>query len=264
MIDIVTVPVPIGLTEPPLDSCHVLDIHLGNTVRTSCSIDSRERRGPQTHGSFCVVPAGVTGRWMFERPAHALLVRLAPSLVLDTAAAMGMRSQDAGLIPSIHLRDPQIERLGWLLQAEHEDGYSSGRLFADSLAAAVTARLLSLQARSVPSGPKSSRALPARKLREVLDYVEDHLDKRLTLGELAAVAGFSVSHFKPLFKQSVGRPVHRYVLERRVERARTLVLEGTLSMIEIALALGFSHQSHMARCMRRVLGLSPSQVASSR
>jgi len=75
------------------------------------------------------------------------------------------------------------------------------------------------------------------------------------------VAGFSLSHFKPLFRQATGTPVHRFVLERRVERARTRLLEGGRSMTEIALEAGFAHPSHMARCMRRVLGLSPAQTA---
>ncbi|HWL88735.1 MAG TPA: AraC family transcriptional regulator [Polyangiaceae bacterium] len=258
LLDLVTVPAPSGLIEPARDERHVLDIHLGDPVQVSCSIDSRERRGLQTHGSFCVVPAGVTGRWIFERPAGALLVRLMPSLFQETADAMGLGSRGGELVPSIHVRDPHIERIGWMLQAEDHDAYPGGRLFADSLALALAARLLALQSRNGAS--KSNRALPPRRLRNVLEYIEAHLDEDLTLAELATVAGFSLSHFKPLFKQAVGRPVHRYVLERRVERARVLLLEGKRSMIEIAVEAGFAHPSHMARCMRRVLGRSPSQV----
>jgi AraC family transcriptional regulator len=52
-------------------------------------------------------------------------------------------------------------------------------------------------------------------------------------------------------------PVHQYVIQRRVERAKTLLMQKGLSMAEIALAAGFAHQSHMARHMRRVLGLPP-------
>ncbi|MGO1070656.1 helix-turn-helix domain-containing protein [Lysobacter sp. CA199] len=59
-------------------------------------------------------------------------------------------------------------------------------------------------------------------------------------------------------------PAHRYVLERRVECARALLLRGRGNMGEIALEAGFPHASHMARCMRRVLGMTPAQVAQSR
>jgi len=261
LLHVLTDQAPPGLFESPLDERHILDIHLGNPVQVSCSIDSRERRGLQTHGQFCVVPAGVTGRWRLDGPVRALLVRLAPSLLLETADAMGFNSASAELVPSIHMRDPHIERIGWMLQAEDHEAYPGGRLFTDSLASALAARLLALQSRNNASTPRPGRVLPAWRLRHVLEYIEAHLDEDLTLAELAAVAGFSLSHFKPLFKQAVGVPVHRFVLGRRVERARTLLLEGRKTMGEIALDSGFSHSSHMARCMRRVLGLSPSQVA---
>jgi AraC family transcriptional regulator len=97
----------------------------------------------------------------------------------------------------------------------------------------------------------------------VIEYIEAYLDKDLTLAELATVAGYSLSYFKPMFKQAVGIPVHRFVLERRIERARTRLLEGEKSVTEIALETGFAHPSHMARGMRRAIGLSPSQIAKS-
>lgn len=264
LLNVLPVPVPPGTVESPSGEVyHAIDLHLGNPVQVSCRIDGRERRGVQTHGLFCVLPTGVTGRWMMARPAQALVLLLAPKLLQQTADAMGLSWRAAEIVPSIHVRDPQVERIAWILQAEHEDGYPSGQLFTDSLSSALAARLLCLQSGSGGRTSKARSALPPRRLREVLDYIEAHLDQNLTLSELATVAGFSVSHFKPLFKQAVGVPVHRYVIERRVERARGLVLEGGRSMAEIAAETGFTHQSHMARCMRRVLGLSPSQIAVS-
>jgi AraC family transcriptional regulator len=67
-----------------------------------------------------------------------------------------------------------------------------------------------------------------------------------------------------LFKRSFGVPVHEYVIQRRVERARTLLLRGALPASQVALDAGFSHQSHMARCMRRVLGITPAAIVKSR
>ncbi|WP_394825811.1 helix-turn-helix domain-containing protein [Pendulispora albinea] len=263
LLDILTVPVPSGLVEPPLDDHHVLDLHLGQPVHVTCRLDSRERKGIQGQGHFTVVPAGAAHRWTFAQPARALLIRLTPSLFRATADAMGLSSRGADLAAWFHVRDPQIERIGWMLQAEHHDAYPGGRLFTDSLASALAARMLGLQLQQGASGSKSGRALPKWRLRNVLDYIEAHLDEDLTLAELAAVAGFSLSHFKSLFRRAVGMPVHRFVLERRVERARTLLLEGRSSLVEIALEAGFAHPSHMARCMRRVLGVSPSQIADA-
>ena len=93
------------------------------------------------------------------------------------------------------------------------------------------------------------------------DYIEANLDRDLSLAELANIAGFSASHFKPLFRHAMGLPVHRYVVECRVERARQLLLRGDRSMGDIAIEAGFTHQSHMARCLRRVLGIGSAEVA---
>jgi len=254
-----TSPVPVGLFDSPLSDRHVLCLHLGEPVPVSYRAGSYERREVRLHGQFCVVPAQSTTRWIVSKPAVSLLLSLSPSLWHETAETMGAGRPD--LAQAIHIRDAQIERIGWMMQAEDHDGYPGGRLFADSLGSALAIRLLSLQSPSKVSTTDRSRALPAWRLRRVIEYVEAHLDQDLTLIELANVAGFSVSHFKPLFKQAVGMPVHRFVLERRVERARLRLIEGKQSRTDIALEAGFTHPSHMARSMRRVLGLNPSQIS---
>jgi len=262
LLDVLTSPVPSGVFDSPLDDRHVLCLHLGEPVPVSYRAGNYERQGVRLHGQFCIVPSRSSTRWIVSQPARSLLLRLTPSLVLDTADAMGLGAPSSDLAPSIHIRDPQIERIGWMMQAEDHDAYPGGRLFADSLAVALAARLLALQSR-IKSPAASGRALPAWRLRHVLEYIEAHLDQDLTLAELARVAGFSLSHFKPLFKQAVGMPVHRFVLERRVERARLRVLEGGMSLTEIALETGFAHPSHMARCMRKVLGVTPTQMVAA-
>lgn len=144
-----------------------------------------------------------------------------------------------------------------MMQAEAHDAHPGGRLFADSRASARAVRLVALQS---PSRTAPARALPAWRLRHVIDHIDAHLDQDLTLAELAAVAGFSPSHFTALFGQATRTPVHRCVPERRVERARLHLLEGRLSVTELALETGLAHPSHMARRMRRLLGFSPSQI----
>lgn len=245
LLDVLTSPVPDGRFDSPVDGRHVLCLHLGSPVPVSYRAGRYERQGTRLHGQFCVVPAGSSTRWTLTAPATSLLLRLNPSLMWDTAEHMRL---DPELAPAIHIRDPQIERIGWIMQAEEQDGHPGGRIFADSLASALAARLLALQtlgSRRPAAAPV--RALPAWQLRAVQDYIEAKLDRDLTLAELATVAGFSVSHFKELFRQATGMPVHRFVLARRVDRARQLLQAGKLTNTEIALEAGFAHASHMAR-----------------
>jgi AraC family transcriptional regulator len=260
LLDVLTSPVPPGRFDSPVDERHVLCLHLGTPVPVSYRAGTAERQGVRLHGQFCVVPGGSSTRWTLSQPATSLLLRLAPAHVRATAEDMGLGSRTFDLAPAIHIRDPQIERIGWMMQAEEHAANPGGRLFADSLASALAVRLIALQSPALAASPARARALPAWRLRRVIEYVDAHLDQDLSLAELAAVAEFSPSHFKALFKQAVGVPVHRFVLERRVERARLRLLEGRLSITEIALEAGFAHPSHMARWMRRLLGRGPSQV----
>jgi len=249
-LDVLTSPVPSGRFDSPVDDRHVLCLHLGGAVPVTYRADGIERRGTRLHGQFCVVPAGSSTRWTLSSSAISLLLRLAPEQIAETAEAMRLTRDAADLAPAIHVRDPHIERIGWLMQAESNDGYPSGRLFADSLACALAARLLKL------SSPKAQladqmKAMPAWRLRKVFDYIEANLGEDLKLAGLAEVAGFSVSHFKALFRNAVGMPAHRYVMHRRVERACACLASG-MSTMDAALATGFAHPSHMARCIRAI------------
>lgn len=263
LLDVLTSPVPSGRFDSPVDHRHVLCLHLGEPVPVSYRAGDVERSGVRLHGQFCVVPAGASTRWTLSKPATSLLLRLSPALMRETADAMRMESRNADPAPAIHVRDPQIEHIGWMMQAESRDGYPGGRLFADGLASALAARVLALQSTRALLPPEHARALPAWQLRRLIDYIETHIDQDLSLAQLAAIAGYSVSHLKPLFRNATGMPIHRFVMERRVDRARLLLGKGGMRMTDVALAAGFAHASHMARCMRRILGVGPAQIAAS-
>ena len=97
-------------------------------------------------------------------------------------------------------------------------------------------------------------------MRRVTDYIEANLDGDLSLHLLAQIAGFGLSHFKTLFRHTAGLPLHQYVIRRRVERARLLLTQGDLPISQVAFRAGFAHQSHMARHVRRLLGVVPSDL----
>jgi AraC family transcriptional regulator len=97
-------------------------------------------------------------------------------------------------------------------------------------------------------------------VRRIVEFVETNLDGSLTLEQLAEVAGMSIPHLTTLFRRTMGQSVHAYVMERRVQRARALLLERKMTIAQVALETGFAHQSHLARWMRRLLGVTPSDV----
>jgi AraC family transcriptional regulator len=91
----------------------------------------------------------------------------------------------------------------------------------------------------------------------LVDYVESHVGLNIGLLDLASLVGYSPDHFTRLFKMSFGTTPHRYLLERRVARAKTLLRERRHSIAEIALDCGFSGQTHLNVVFKRLTGSTP-------
>jgi AraC-like DNA-binding protein len=193
-----------------------------------------------------------------------MAARVAPALSAAAADVSPIEvgvpsSADARIRPSFQWRDPRFQHLAWALRAELEAEDASDPHYAESLGTAMAVRLAGA---AVTVGRKR-RALSARAAARVIDYIEAHLDERLSLDRLAALVELSVPHFNVLFRQTMGVPVHRYVVQRRLERARSMSLQGRLSAGQVALEVGFAHQSHMAAWMKREFGMTPRDIVRS-
>jgi len=105
--------------------------------------------------------------------------------------------------------------------------------------------------------PRRRGGLPLRALRRVREYVEAHLEENINIHALAGAAGLSKYHFIRAFKQSEDLTPHDYLMRCRVRRAQELLAGTDLPISEIALASGFSDQSHFARRFRQHVGVSP-------
>ena len=111
----------------------------------------------------------------------------------------------------------------------------------------------------------SVRSLPANgaarlapwQMRRVTELIENGLGGELRLPALARQCGLSTSHFSRSFKKSFGVPVHRFVIERRVERAKLLMKTSTMPLTEIALQSGFSDQASFCRTFGALVGTPP-------
>lgn len=241
--------------EAPVDHC--LSIHAGAAARVSCRQAST--RSVVTRGEISLVPVGFSDECVQDDPGSMVNLHLPVALMRAAAEELGLTPEAAGLEPQFCFRDPQIEHIAWALEAEQRAGSRSSLLYRESLGLGLAVHLLARY--RAPAKLRPERGLSGKQLARVTEWIEAHLgDGDVSLVRLARVAGVSGSHFRALFKRSMAVSVHEYVIRRRVERARTLLLRGELPASEVALVAGFSHQSHMARCMRRVLGVSPSEL----
>src|SRR5262245_17742817 len=107
--------------------------------------------------------------------------------------------------------------------------------------------------------PQAHGGLSPAAMRRVRGYVDAHLGGSMDLATLAGVAGISIYHFARGFKHSACITPHHYLTQKRVERAQDLLTQTDLSLSEIAYAVWFSDQSHLARHVRQMLGVTPGQ-----
>jgi AraC family transcriptional regulator len=245
-----------GPNELGRTSEHRLRIHAGAPVRGHCEAHAFVYRS----GDVDIHPAGFRDVWEQFDAGESIVIGLSPSLLQRAAEDIGLDPAHVGLEPHFQLRDPQIEHIAWALETERRAGTPNGALYLESLGHALAIHLLG----RYKSPIAVKRGLSRPQLRRVTSHIENNIDEDLSLATLAQVAHLSTSHFKTLFKRSTGVPVHEYVMRRRVERAKQLLMRSGLPASQIAAAAGFSHQSHMARAMRRILGIAPSAIARGR
>ena len=106
-------------------------------------------------------------------------------------------------------------------------------------------------------------SLPARlgvrhpKLLSVIDLMEKHLEDPLSRADLARTSGLSTRQLERLFRKYLGRSPARYYLELRLNKARLLLLQTNMSVIDVALACGFVSASHFSKCYRDFFGRTP-------
>ena len=95
------------------------------------------------------------------------------------------------------------------------------------------------------------------RIRRLQAFVEKHLSQSIHIVDLSGAVGLSVPHFSRAFGLSFGEPPHFYVIQRRLDRARHLMLTSDMALSELAVACGFNDQAHFCRLFRQHTGRTP-------
>ena len=164
--------------------------------------------------------------------------------------------------PQDAFSDPLISQIGATLAKEIDGGFLDG-ILADALNTALAVQVTRRFADQSMLMLEPSNGLSRERLRRVRDYIEAHLDYRLTLTDLAGVACLSPYHFSRSFKQAIGVGPQRYVMQRRLERAKTLMRRTNEPLAEIAQRVGFADQSHLTSIFRRETGVTPGRYRAA-
>jgi AraC family transcriptional regulator len=213
-------------------------------------------------GSLCLVPAGVWPLIRAETEFDLVVCALDSALVSELDSELERRPEEE-LRLQVNLQDPATRQLITLLIADANEGYTTERLYTEYLTQALAVRMLFLGRSTKPqAGNRGTSGLPKHVLRRIIDRMRC-FSCDLSLQALANESGYSRVHFIRMFRTATGYSPHNYLLNLRLERARELLRNPAVSLIDIALDCGFSSHSHMSRLFHKSVGVTPSAYRRS-
>lgn len=247
---------PLQITEPAIGHPSLI-YHIATPTEVSRAIegDSREH-AVIVPGRICLTPGDATASWQHLGNPEILQLYLRRSIYESTAEELF--GSPARLTPRFAILDPLLEQLAIAVLTALKDGGVEDRLYIETIAQLIgvhLARAHSSHSRMRQSPPADGLTPP--RIRRLLEYIEQHLGENLSLQAMAAEVNLSPLYLARAFRSTVGEPPHQYVIRRRIEQARWLLSSTTLPITEIALATGFSSQSHLSNQFRRLVGVSP-------
>jgi AraC family transcriptional regulator len=241
---------------------HILTIVTSGTPINQ-QIDGQSQRNLVGQNNAFILPAGALHRCDWQRDIEFMFVGLDPHVFVQLGQEL-INPDRIELIPHFAtLEDPLLQGILLTLKQEMVTGGLNTSLFVDHLKTTLVMHLLRRYGVRKVQIATYSNGLSRYKLNQVIDYITSHLDQNLELEKLAQQVGMSQFYFSRLFKQSLGTTPHQYVIQQRVERAKQLIQNGQLSLAEIALECGFANQAHLNRHFKRLVGVTPKEIAKT-
>lgn len=201
-----------------------------------------------------IVPPDLEREVFWEKESELLAIYLDTKVI--TNATDEYRGSNLEIIENWTAEDGLIRQLGLTLRSELQAG-NFDKLYLESLINFLSVHLIKNYSTQQKPLKEFQVGLGKRKLNKIVEYINDDLNKDLSLQELASLVEISPYHFARQFKKSTGLPPRQYIICTRVERAKQLLLQGDLTIAQVAYIVGFSHQSHLNRHFKRWLGITP-------
>jgi len=258
-VDLADVTGPGELAEGTLRE-HAIVAHIDGPARTDVWYAGKQSSGDCLPGDLCVVPAAMPYAVRRYGPGRLVFTSIGVPLINQVLGHDPVGRVD--LEPVFRTRDSLMWSILHALTEEVLVDNPAGPLYAESLGTALVAHLLRRHRAPVDASRRRA-GLPSTAVRVLAEYIEAHLAEPISLQDLAELAGLSTYEFARRFRESTGMPPHQYVTRRRIERARTLLVNNDLSILEVALACGFSSQSHFAATFRTLVGVTPRRYRRS-
>lgn len=237
---------------------HILIVSQGEFI-ASFYLDGQWHHEQYAKGDVALLPAGrYFPRVIVDREVPLIDLFLPPDVLLNATGASSSRME---LRSQLKFQDPLIQQMALALKTELAIAGKDSKLYADSMATALGVHLL--QRYGIKNVVKEySGGLSNYQLKIIVDYIQEHLDRDLSLDLLASQINFSSHYFASLFKQSTGISPHQYIIKCRLERAKILLRHKNLPISIICQEVGFKNQSHFTKVFRQRFNISPKSYQS--
>jgi AraC family transcriptional regulator len=250
--------VPFSATEPAIRHPFLI-YHLSRPTEVSRKIEGARKEkallGPRR---ICLTPGETITEWQHAGHPEILQVYLRQSIFEQAVSEMyGCDRSAAELVPRFGMLDPLLEQLAITIASALRDGTAEDGLYIDTLAQMIAVHLARQHSTRSRANRISMPNIVGWKIRRLIDFIEQNLDGDLTLEAMAAEVIVSPLYLPRAFKAAVGQSPHQYVLTRRIERAKELLRSTDMPVVDVALASGFSSQSHLSNWFVRLVGVSP-------
>jgi AraC family transcriptional regulator len=221
------------------------------------TLDGRFYQHSVKEGDIIINPAFVGHKSSWYGDSEFILFGFNPE-VFARAMDESAQPEQIQLIPQVATSDLLVLQMGLALKKVLENN-TYDHLYVDAIANALAVHLIQHYSTRQPLLKEYRGGLSRRKLERVINYVRTNSDRDLSLQELANLVQMSPRYFSTLFKQSTGLTPHQYVIRTRVDRAKQLLLQGEISIADIAQNVGFANQSHLNLHFKRLVGVTPKQ-----
>jgi len=216
-----------------------------------------------TRQALHLIPPGSTIRIEWFGGDRALVVGLTATF-LDAHVAPVFDGRVPRLTPQAMIRDAALVGMMSWFEAALDGSPAAGVRSLDLAGIAFGLRLFEIYGEEDGGAGYATGGLGASRQRRVTTFIDGNLDRRLSLTEMASVVGLGPSHFGTAFRASFARSSSRYLHERRIEKAKTLLLDPNRTIVDIALEVGYSSHGHFTTVFRKVTGTTPSRFRLDR
>jgi AraC family transcriptional regulator len=219
---------------------------------TSPSVDGKSVIHQLGARDILVIPSGQCHGVTWRRDADMISFQMSESFMQRATGLIHLKIED-----SLTLRDPLVSSAAAELRALVIGDQLPGSAFVDAIATLVAYRVgLHAAAGHRMRPERIEQALSECQVGLINSYVDQHMDSPISLRSLAKVLNMSTWHFVRRFTVSQGVPPHAYIKQRRLSRAKNLLLESDISILGVAMEIGMSH-SHFSRSFLSYFGASP-------